>query len=158
MKANIFMPLMRIAEHFSERVSEWILSGMLVTWGLQCLHVPAEFWNDPIYAGIAKIMPKTMFGVVALSLGLGRMVALYINGAKRRTPHARAVGAFLSCFLWMQLTLGLLSAGSALGNSIIPWVFVAEMWNVYRAARDARLADMKLWPVEGAIRGDAKSA
>lgn len=146
------MLVLRLAEHFAERASEWILSGILVTLGISVLLMNHDVWSLPPYHGLAALMPQWLCGALSTAIGLARICALYVNGTRRRSPHLRALGAFLAGFFWLQLTLGLLAAPQwALSAAIVPWLFVAEVWNVYRAARDARLSDMRFRPVEGVV-------
>lgn len=152
------MIFLRLSEHFADRASEWVLSGCLLTIGLNVLLMDSAIWQSPVYASLATLLPQYVCGALALSIGLGRVIALYINGTRRRSPHARAIGAFFAVFFWLQLALGLLAAPTvAFSAAIVPWLLVAEIWNVHRAARDARLSDMRMWPVEGAAP-DATSA
>lgn len=158
MKRGTFsVPILRISEHFAERATEWIMSGMLLTWGVNCLITSDQVWNDPVYQGIAKMMPKEWFGFLAIAIACGRIIALYINGTRQKSPHARAVFSFLAVFPWFQLLLGFLDSDRAgLGIAVVPWLIAAEVWNVYRAARDARLSDMNFVAIEG-IRPSAPS-
>lgn len=71
-----------------------------------------------------------------LTIGLIRLIILLINGAYWRTPHFRAVTAFLSAGVWFLLTIGFIRNGSVLA-AILPWVFLLDAYNIKRASREA---------------------
>lgn len=134
--------LIRLADHFPMRVTEWLLSGVLFSWGVSVLNAPAFVWDMPINNALAKFGSQDQWGCFAVCIGLTRMLALFINGAVRKSPHARTIGAFLSCLVWSQLTLAMFAAPwIAVSAAVYPWLFMAEVYNVSRAARDARLSD-----------------
>lgn len=139
---GFLLPLLRIRQHFTERATEWLVAGMLITWGYECLTADPAVWNLPINSALRTVAGQKTWGTIALSIGLIRLAALYINGAMRRSPHLRSVGAFLSCFLWLQLTLGvMLSELHSLAFAFYPWLFFADFYNAQRAARDAGFVD-----------------
>lgn len=133
-----------LQHHFQIRISEWLLSGILTTFGLVCFFLPHATWQS-IYGGLNWLGDQHVWGVAAGTLGLSRMIALFINGALYRTPHFRAVGAFLSIFIWLQLSFGLLTADTiTLGLAVFPWFVIVDVHNLYRAGRDASFSDQKL--------------
>lgn len=152
------MMLVRLSDHLPLRITEWLVSGILLTWGVYCLNAPASIWDDPVNWQIAEFGSQGFWGSYAFVLGLVRMAALFINGALRRSPHARAIGAFLSLLIWVQMTLGLLTAQwMGLAAIIYPWLCIADFYNVFRAAQDARISDERARFHPGAVR-DASSA
>lgn len=150
--------IIRLQDHFAIRVTDWLVSGCLVSWGMALLGAPATVWADPVNSELAKIGSQTLWGATAMVLGLMRLGSLFVNGAVRRTPHLRAIGAFLTLFIWTQILLGL--AGGVMPSVaaiFYPWLFVADLYNVYRAAQDAKFSDMRARALKGAA-GDAASA
>lgn len=143
--------LLKLQDHFPLRVSDWFAAGILTSWGMAVLAASPAIWSLTIYANLAKITSQDVWGCFALSLGIVRIGALFINGAMRRSPHARAVGAFLSMFIWMQMTFAILTL-HAPGISIIfyPWLLAVDCYNVYRAAQDAKLSDSRAKALRGA--------
>lgn len=134
--------LVSLAHHFPQRVTEWLVSGFMISWGLSCLNSPQAAFDHPVYVEIAKIAPIHIWGTIAFVIGMARVCALFINGAVQRSPHARALGAFVSNFMWLQLALGAIGADwSGPTTMVYPWLFAADFYNVFRAARDARLSD-----------------
>lgn len=136
--------LISLHEHFRVRATDWLLSAILFSWGLNILAMKPEVWSLPIYSGLASIAPQQTWSIYAIGLGLVRIGALFVNGAIQRSPHARMIGAFLAIFIWVQISLGLIASNaSGDGVSIFPWLAFADAFNCYRAARDARESDHK---------------
>ncbi len=143
-EAPFQMMIVKLQQHFPLRVTDWLLGGILTTWGLVCLSLPASSWELTTYAGLRPLASQMQWGIVALGIGFARMIALFVNGALRRTPHLRGVGAFLSVFIWLQLSFALFNTEIAtIGIAIYPWLFLADIYNVYRASQDARDSDMR---------------
>jgi hypothetical protein len=72
--------------------------------------------------------------------GLVRLMILLINGAWRRSPHGRAVTAFLCCFFWTQIVLSFAPTFGFAFVMACGWLG-ADVINVMRAMRDARTVD-----------------
>lgn len=136
--------LISLHEHFPIRVTDWLLSAILFSWGLRVFFMPPDVWAMPTYSGLAIIASQLAWASVAISLGVARLSALFVNGAVRRSPHLRAIGAFLAVFIWVQMCLGAMTS-EVIGTSvaIYPWLALGDLFNVYRAARDARTADLR---------------
>jgi hypothetical protein len=137
------MMIVKLSSHFPLRVTDWLVALIAFTWGFVCLQAPAETWELPIYDSVRIFAGQGTWGSVVLCLGLARIVALFINGAYRRTPHARMVGAFLMAFVWLQLSFAMFQQEyhPIAATAIYPWLFLADIYNVYRAAQDAKVAD-----------------
>jgi hypothetical protein len=132
----------RFADAFFPRLSEWFAAFVLFGLGLMLLA------NDDLmvtgatrgYHLMLEIAPQQTWATVLVTFGTVRLMVLLINGAWRRSPHARAGFAFLSCFFWTQI---MLSFAPTFGFSFVMscgWL-VADMINVMRAMRDARTSD-----------------
>jgi hypothetical protein len=153
------MMVIKLQQHFPLRVTDWLLGGIVTTWGLVCLYLPASSWDQPIYSGLRHLADQETWGLFAVIVGVARMVALFINGAVRRTPHIRGMGAFVTMFLWLQLSLAMFNAEiSTIGVAIYPWLFIADIYNVYRASQDARDSDLRYQASQRGTIGDAASA
>lgn len=149
----------KLGDHFPLRVTEWLAAGMLLSWGVSTLNAPASIWQSAINQPLGYWAGQDFWGALAVALALGRLVALFINGALQRSPHARALGAFLSCLIWFQLTLGVLTfTWAAPAASFYPWLFLADVYNVYRASRDARLSDTMRRPRRNRAVPDAATS
>ena len=131
----------KFSETLPLRAAEWIMSFTMITWGLIVLTNPGIFSTAPSFRGMEHIMPQNTWGILALLFGTIGSCALAINGFWVATPFIRAVCAFIRCFFWFQITLGLFAGGVATtGLAIYPWLFAMDMWNIYRAMSDARRA------------------
>jgi hypothetical protein len=149
--------LISLHEHFPVRVTDWLLSAMLFSWGGRVLFMDPAVWALPTYSGLNDLADQYTWGAVALCLGLMRLGALVVNGAVRPSPHLRLAGAFLAIFIWVQLSLGMMfSETTGAEVSIIPFLAFADMFNVYRAAQDARVADTKAKQRRRAVAASAE--
>lgn len=134
--------MVSLHEHFRIRVTDWLLSAILFSWGFCLLWTDPLVWELPTFSGLADIAPQQTWAVLTMAVGFTRLIALFVNGAYRRSPHWRGGLAFLSCFVWVQLTLGLSTAELAgPGLGIFPWLALADAFNTMRAAADARVSD-----------------
>lgn len=134
--------LVSLHDHFRVRVTDWLLSAILVSWGFTLFAVDPSVWALPTFDGLSSIASQATWATVALGIGLARLSALFVNGAVRRSPHARLIGAFLSVFIWLQLSYGMIySSVVGPGVAIFPWLAFADIFNVYRAAMDAGASD-----------------
>ena len=153
MQGRLEMMIVRLADHFPLRVSDWACAMILTLWGLIGFYVAPTTWDLPIFSGLAHIAPQIIWATAAAFIGSARLIALFINGAVRRTPHVRAVGAFIAVFVWLQISLGLLwSDAIAPSLAVYPVLFIVDIYNVYRASEDARRADIKHRYSRGAER------
>ena len=115
----------KLHREFPRRVVEWGVSYILITWGFIILLNPGEF--------------DYTIGGCALSIGLLRLTALYVNGAHVRSPIARTMGGFLSMLLWLFVVTGLIRTGGPVTTAfaIYPWLMMADAYAVYTAGGDA---------------------
>ena len=98
------MIIVRIAETFRERAPEWIMAIIQTGWGLNLL-VPGGVFDRPFFKTLATLAPRATWGTVMFTVGLSRMVALYMNGAHRQTPLIRQIGCMTGMFFWGLLML-----------------------------------------------------
>lgn len=139
-----------LRQHWPARKSEWFMSAVMTTWGLYVLLHPEMFTGPStamLLSGLAMISapfaidPAVFWGSVCFFVGLGRAVALFINGAWTRTPLIRVAASFVSMFIFTQIVIGLWDSGVPnTGLVIYPWFVVADLISAYRAATDAVLA------------------
>jgi len=137
-----------IHDHFPARRSEWVLACILIAWGWILLKPAAAFAGNPAWSQMAAMMSEESWGRLAIAIGAFRLVALIINGTFARTwygrwsPHVRALASFLTCFLWFQISFGLLASDAATtGLAVYPGLFVLDVMNIVAAARDAGSMD-----------------
>lgn len=137
-----------IHDHFPARRSEWVLAGIMVAWGCILLGPQAAFAGNPAWAQMAAMMNESTWGWLAIGIGVFRLVALIVNGTfsgtwyGRWSPHVRALATFLTCFLWIQITFGLLASDAATtGLAVYPGLLVLDAMNIVAATKDAASMD-----------------
>jgi len=139
---RIAMVILKLTKTFPVRVCEWLLSGIMVSWGISVWNHSNQAWNTPAYSGLSRIADQHSWGAIICTIGILRLCALVRNGGWRPSPHLPAAGAFLACFAWLQLSLGFLTADLvSAGIAIYPWLLLADIYNVFRASSDARISD-----------------
>lgn len=147
----------RLSSHWRARRSEWLLALCTVALGIVYLNVRGLF--EPRYfATMLSIMSQRAWGIVAVCVGSLRLTLLLINGAWRASPHGRALGAQLSCGLWLVLFLSAITAEKTV-QSVGFWLlfFVFDALSAIDAAGDARMADEKARAVRS-VTGNASES
>jgi hypothetical protein len=136
------MMIVKLTKSFPIRVTEWLLAGIMLSWSIACWNLRPFDWANPLYSGLARFADQQTWAFFAFIIGSLRLAALLINGAWRPSPHLRAAGAFLACFMWLQISFAILDADiRTTGIAIYPWLLLADIYNVFRASYDARLSD-----------------
>lgn len=144
------MLLKSLKTHFPARVTEWLMSGVLFTWGYYVVTHPQIFTNPEtaaIFRGIGSIaewfgQPPVTMGIMALLTGFARACALFVNGAVTKTPLVRLLTAFMSAYLWTSICVGLwLSGVESTGLVVYPWFVIADVISGYRAGYDLVIAE-----------------
>ncbi len=138
-----YMMLVRFNRKFTSRATEWLFALFLVGWFVVLLAFPSMFTAPNTAAQFATL--NAAFGQIPIAftcgtMGVVRLIALWINGRSAGTPYIRMAMAFFSCFFWWNISLGLVLSGvPTTGWAIYPAILLFEMINVLRAASDARL-------------------
>lgn len=144
----VYLRIVRgVTEHFRARAPEWALAAMLVVWG-SIVYAPGDTFTTPAWSVMQLIADERTWGISALCIGGLRLVALTLNGTfwstwyGRWSPHVRSVMAGLSCFVWLQITLGLVLAGTgSTGLAVYPLLLALDFYNVLSASHDAGAMD-----------------
>lgn len=133
---------------FNARKSEWFLALAFVNLGVVSV-MNSDLFADSHYQDVLEIgkfaakylhvEPITLWTVGFFVVGFSRLAVLFINGAWWRTPLFRSSLAFLSCFLWFQMWLGL-AANVSWDSALILWVFALDGYNALTAAHEAGFA------------------
>lgn len=136
--------------HFPARAIEWLMAGVLFTWGYYTIIHPQMF-TEPnsaaMFSGVRRIseffgQPPVAIGVMALVTGIVRAAALFINGTMTKTPLVRLVTAFLSAYLWTSIAVGFwISDVANTGIAVYPWFVFADVASSYRAGYDLVIAE-----------------
>lgn len=135
------MMLIRFHHKFTNRATEWLFATFLVGWAIMLFAFPSMFedGNGLQYVGLQGTFGQRGWAFGCAFMGLTRIVALYTNGALRSTPYIRMIMAFLSCFFWYEISLGLFVSGVPTTSwAMYPVILLFEMYNVLRASSDAR--------------------
>lgn len=144
------MLIQRLKTHFPARAIEWLMAGVLFTWGYYVITHPQLFSapeTKALLSGIVRIsnffgQPPVTIGLMAILIGFTRGVALFVNGAVTKTPLVRLVTAFMSAYLWTSICVGLwLSDVANTGLVVYPWFVFADIVSGYRAGYDLVIAE-----------------
>jgi hypothetical protein len=115
---------------------------VLFLWAIVLTWHPALFDTAPSYSAMADLFSQNTWAIICLIVGGGRLTVLAINGAWRRSPHMRAASAFLSCFVWYQISIGLLQAETGgTGLAVYPVLLCLDAFNAIRAFGEAGKSD-----------------
>lgn len=159
------MIIRSLRQHWPARKLEWLMSGFMIAWGIYVLLHPGLF-TDPataqVFGGLAALsapiseFPALVWGGSCFIVGLGRAIALFVNGAWTRTPLIRLIASFISMFIVTQIVIGLWQSGVPnTGLVVYPWFVIADLLSAYRAAVDVVHAE-KQREVEKETRRDAR--
>ena len=140
------MPLRHMAHSlrltFPHRSSEWGLAAMLFLWGVVLLLDPGIFARSCAYHGMDDLLSQRGWAMLCLMTGWLRLVMLGVNGLWRRSPHLRAIGAFVGSVFWFQITMSFIQSDTvSTGLAVYPVLFLLDAYNVFRAVNDAGQAD-----------------
>jgi hypothetical protein len=144
--AALVLRVVRGAAHrFPLRVSDWFAAWVLFSFGVVLFNWPGAFHSYVFYVLLEKIMGPVAWGAMCMMIGVGRLAALTINGTFplfRWSPHLRFFMALGSCFIWTQITLGLLTAGvPTTAWAVYPQLLVFDLYNVFLAASEAGMVE-----------------
>lgn len=107
MSVTLHSPWASLKQTWPIRKSEWSCAfGVCGLWLVMALR-PEMFGTYSGYKPLAALAPQWVWQWFCFAIGFGRVVALFVNGGYYRTPHARCVFAYLSCFIWFSLFRGL---------------------------------------------------
>lgn len=137
------MLIVRFKETFRERAPEWALATGMLGWGLLALCSPGLFQVQEFFHPLLMMMAQDVWGVLALSVGILRLVFLVINGAWRPSAHIRAIGCVLGSMLWGALFIAALSLGWLTPTAALYGILLGlDLLSLWFSAGDAKLADL----------------
>jgi hypothetical protein len=128
--------------HFPARALEWFGAAKLTTWGIEVLFHPSALSTSTAMDTLTHMATPVTWGLGAFTVGIVRLIALYVNGNHVRTPLVRLITSFASIFVWFWVSVGLLKSGvPTTGLAIYPWLVIADMYSAYRAGSDVVQAE-----------------
>lgn len=143
---NLFVRMLGgVVDHFPVRVQEWIMALGMLGWGWAMWLDPMTFDKNPSLSEMARLADESTWSLVMVGAGFLRLFSLLVNGTFRETfrfsPHLRGYTALLACFIWGQITLGILVSyfrdGGVLTGFVAYGVFMLlDLWNLLRAWAD----------------------
>lgn len=139
------MLIRELGKHFPARAPEWFDSGMMASWGLYVLLHPEIFLKES-FGGLASLTwpgasPPLFWGFLALAVGLTHAVALFVNGAYRRTPLIRLATSMVSAYVWSQIVIGFWHSDRPnTGIVTYSWLVLMDAVSAYRASQDIVIA------------------
>lgn len=134
------MITLRWPSHFPVRATEWMLAFIKTAWGFVLL-LPSDMFHRQTFSAMAQIAGQTTWGWIAFCAGLFHMIALFVNGTQRRSPHLRAFCSVIGVLFWFQVSLGFALSGISTAWAVYPTFVMFSVYNVMRAMQDARLSD-----------------
>jgi hypothetical protein len=125
-----------LQETFEARASEWMLTCALISLSIVFFFNDDMFYKEA-FNGLRELNPEQdTWAVLFAVVGMARLSVLLVNGMYWRTPHFRALGAFLCMGIWFVFCIGFLRNGSIM-IAIMPWIFLLDAYNAKRASREA---------------------
>lgn len=120
---------------FPTRANEWFMGFAMAGIGFVFLMNGGLFaaYPGPL-GGLARFADQETWSGICLAAGLARLAALMINGLWWRSPLVRCIAAFVSCFIWWQLSAGLV-ANIGIASVFMPLCFVFDAYNAIRCGR-----------------------
>lgn len=147
-KATVLMLVRNLSKHFPARIPEWWNAGAMFAWGSYILLHPGIFQDD-VYAGFVALVggdistAERTWGLIAVTVGLVRGAALFVNGAYSRTPLIRLATSAISAFVWAQVVISLGMLGRPNTGVVMHSAAVGlDLISAYRASCDAVIAEV----------------
>lgn len=130
------------AASFFPRMSEWAAAVAVFAVGVVLWSNPTlmQSTTTKAYGMMLMVAEQATWSKALMAFGGARLIVLAINGAWRRSPHARTVMAVLSCFPLYTIAMSFLpTQGIAMVLAFV--VLGMDVVNAVRAAGDARTID-----------------
>lgn len=133
-----------MTDHFRLRAPYWIMSGIMFGLGVSLTMNPNIFTKDVKayqYVFANRVFDQHTWAILCIVVASIRILALVVNGTFEAFPwsnHIRSILAFLACFLWFQIGLGVWTEGVLDGwNTAMPiyaGLLLFDVLNTYSAA------------------------
>ena len=131
----------RFQQTFPIRFLEWQLATIMSGFGIMASLYPTLFEASPTLRGMLAIASQPVWAALMLGVGLTGWAMLAINGGWRPSPIFRCVCALARGLIWLQFSFGIaLTEIPTLGLVLFPVFTLTEIFNAYRATRDAKVS------------------
>lgn len=133
---------LQLRHRFHSRRTEWTAAIQSVIFGLVLLG-PGDAFNGAAFGALRDHIGEATLGWLMVAIGLVRLAGLFINGARKQvTPWIRVTTAILGCGAFTFISLSFAASGVwSVWIAAWPVVAVTELFNIYGAMRDARVAN-----------------
>ncbi|MGA0599022.1 hypothetical protein [Enterovirga sp. CN4-39] len=123
------------------RWAEVWLACIMAVFGAVLL-APGDTFGLPSFRIIDDIVREDVAGLVGVGTGIIRLIAIWYNGNRRKSPIVRVLGCLSGFFFWLALTIGFVLTYPPLSTGLIYGVLaIAELHSSSRAARDMGILD-----------------
>lgn len=123
------------------RWAEVWLACIMTVYGAVLLGEEGAF-AQPSYRIIRDLVSEETAGLIAILVGTARLVALWYNGSRRRSPIVRLLGCSGGFLFYAGLTAGFALAAPPVSTGMIYAVLAAaELHSSSRSARDVCVLD-----------------
>lgn len=131
----------KVMIHFPSRASEWATSIILLNWAILIYLSEGEALGRA-FGSMTTLAEPITWAIMFSALAVIRICLLIINGKLYRSAHYRAIGSFLSCFAWFQITIAYLGAETiTMALAVYPVLLALDFYNAFRTAIEARITD-----------------
>ena len=101
------------------------------------------FEEQHFFSPLLLIMPQLDWAILAIAVGVLRLIFLFINGAWRPSAHFRMLGCLLAIFIWGTLLISSLNLVFMIPvTATYSMILALELTSLWFAAGDAKIADL----------------
>lgn len=137
-----------VAAHAGVRFTEWLGAVPLLGIGAVLCADPGIFSTTPSFAALNDLFAEAVWMNIILSVAIGRLLALLINGtfsSFRHSPTIRFAASCVASSFWMLFTTGVFTAwqesgGSPTGIVAYGTLTILEIRNTYVSCVDMVVA------------------
>lgn len=129
--------LARAVRYGETRWTEVWLACVMTLFGAVLLSAGDTF-SLPSYRVVRAYVSEDVAGAIAVAVGTARLVALWFNGRRRRSPLIRVLGCGGGFLFYTALTAGFILSAPPISTGLTYAVLaLAELHSSSRSARDA---------------------
>lgn len=134
----------RFLNAHADRSIEWLSALMMIGWAIVLAQPGNIFTFSPMFGDFVRDQfTETRLALIFGCVGVGRAIALYVNGRWPKSPIFRMIGSGIGSLLWGQIAtiqaISIFYTGNwTTGIVMYGLLSLAEIACVYRAAFDVR--------------------